>query len=67
MFPKTSVQEQVDGKLDVLCVGLEKDKNVSFPMVDDVGAPSSPGAEGRVLTSSLEPGDGPEVTVSRDY
>ena len=65
MFPKTLVQEQVEGKLDFLCVGLEKDKNVSFPMVDVEGTPSSPGTEERNVTSSLEPVDVTEVTVSR--
>jgi len=65
VFPKTLVQEQADGKLDFLCVGLEKDKNVSFPMVDVESTPSSPGTEGRILTSSLEPVDVTEVTVSK--
>lgn len=64
MFPKTSVQELVDEKLDFHCVGLEKDKNVSFPVVDVEGSPSSPGTEG--LTPSLEPGEITEVTVSRN-
>lgn len=66
MFPKTLVQEQVDEKLDFHCVGLEKDKNVSFPTVEVEGTPCSPGIEGRVLTPSLEPGDVTEVTVSKD-
>lgn len=66
MFPKTSVQELVDEKLDFHCVGLEKDKNVSFPVVDVEGPSSSPGTEGRVLTPSLEPGEITEVTVSRN-
>lgn len=65
MFPKTFVQEKVDEKLAFHCVGLEKDKNVSFPTVDVEDTPSIPETEG-VLTSSVEPGDGPEVTVSID-
>lgn len=64
MFPKTLVQEEVDEKLDFHCVGLEKDKNLSFPTVEVDGASSSPGIDGRVLTPFLEPGDGTEVTVS---
>ena len=64
MFPKTLVKEKVDAKLAFHCVGLEKDKNVSFPTVEVEGTPNIPETEGKVLTSSLEPGDGPEVTVS---
>lgn len=67
MFPKTFVQEKVDEKLAFDCVSLEKDKIVSFPTVDVEDTPSIPETEGKVLTSSLEPGDGPEVTVSIDY
>ena len=66
MFPKTLIQEQVNEKLDFHCVGLEKDKNVSFPIVDVECTTSSPGTEGRVLTPSVEHNDITEVTVSRD-
>ena len=67
MFPKTLVQEKVDEKLAFHCVGLEKDKNASqFPTVNVEDTQSIPETEGKVLTTSLEPGDGPEVTVSID-
>jgi len=65
VFPKTLVQENVDEKLDFHCVGLEKDKNLSFPTVEMEGSPtSSRGAEVQALSPPSEPGDGTELTVS---
>ena len=65
VFPKTLITEQVDEKLDFHCVGLEKDKNVSFPTVEMECSPSSHGAEEGASSPLLEPGDGTEITVSK--
>ena len=64
MFPKTFVQEEVDEKLDFHCVGLDKDKNVSFPTVEAECSPSSHETEVGSRSPPLETGDGTEVTVS---
>lgn len=66
VFPKKIVEEKVDEKLDFHCVGLENDKNVSFPTVGTEVAPSSPhGTEEEAQSPALEPGDGNEITVSK--
>lgn len=64
VFPKTVVQEKVDEKLDFHCVGLDKDKNVSFPTVEGEWSPSGPGDELGSLSPIREFDDGTEVTVS---
>lgn len=64
VFPKTVVQEKVDEKLDFHCVGLDKDKNVSFPTVEGEWSPSGPGDELGSLSPAREFDDGTEVTVS---
>ena len=64
VFPKTVVQEKVDEKLDFHCVGLDKDKNVSFPTVEGEWSPSGPGDELGSLSPTREFDDGTEVTVS---
>ena len=64
VFPKTVVQEKVDEKLDFHCVGLDKDKNVSFPTVEGECSPSGPGDELGSLSPAREFDDGTEVTVS---
>ena len=57
VFPKNPIQEEVDEKLDLFCVGLEKDKDTSLPTVElDF-------EEGQVCTT-LKSGDGSEIIVS---
>ncbi|XP_068757817.1 uncharacterized protein [Montipora capricornis] len=63
VFPKKSLQGKVDGKLDFHCVGLEKDKNVSLPSVDNEKASSSLGTEERRRSIAQEPDEGDEVTL----
>lgn len=58
------MQEKVDEKLYFHCVGLDKDKNVSFPTVEGECSPSGPGDELGSLSSTREFDDGTEVTVS---
>lgn len=66
VFPKKIVEEKVDEKLDFHCVGLENDKNVTFPTVGTEVALSSPhGTEEEAPSPALEPGDGNEITVSK--
>ena len=64
MFPKTFVQEEVDEKLDFHCIGLDKDKNVSFPTAEAECSLSSHGAEVGPQSTPFETGEGTEVTVS---
>ena len=63
VFPKNSLQGKVDGKLDFHCVGLEKDKNVSLPSVDNEKASSSLGTEERRRSIAQGPDEGDEVTA----
>lgn len=58
------MQEKVDEKLYFHCVGLDKDKNVSFPTVEGECSPSGPGDELGSLSPTREFDDGTEVTVS---
>ena len=51
-------------KLYFHCVGLDKDKNVSFPTVEGECSPSGPGDELGSLSPTREFDDGTEVTVS---
>ena len=65
VFPKTSCKEKVVAKLDFQCVGLEKDKNVSLPTVqNEKPHQRSHETEERVLSPALKAGEGQDPSVS---